>query len=225
MNCLECQELAQRFLDGESIDARRTEVEPHLAICANCRELHAASQRLLEGMRLLTPPVPPADLARKVTARVLGQGRRLRFQKRVALTAALAASLVLVVSLFYRGSDSVRQVAVPTTPQAESPVASQRTPSLDWSVAEAGLAVAALTRRTASETVGQGRLLLPAVVPDRIVNDGPRNRKTPEPTAPLQEVKQTVSLGLEPVTTSARRAVDLFLREIPPMPLERKPGL
>jgi hypothetical protein len=35
------------------------------------------------------------------------------------------------------------------------------------------------------------------------------------PTRPLREAGEGVSEGLEPVTTSARRAVDLFLRELP----------
>jgi predicted anti-sigma-YlaC factor YlaD len=219
MNCLESQELVQRFLDGEALDARRTELEPHLAICANCRELHAASQRLLDGLRLMPPALPPDHLARNITAQALRQGKRSRLQKRVAMTAALAASLMLAVLAGYRSlRPGPLESADSTSLSAAKPAAG---PSLDQSVAEAGIAVVALTRRTADETVGQSRWLLPVVVPD-VAEPLPAlpNRET---IGPLQEVRQTVSAGLEPVATSARRAVDLFLREIPP--LERKRGL
>jgi predicted anti-sigma-YlaC factor YlaD len=42
------------------------------------------------------------------------------------------------------------------------------------------------------------------------------------PTRSLREAGQGVSEGLEPVTNSARRAFDLFLRELPPMDGESK---
>src|SRR5207244_1019716 len=79
--------------------------------------------------------------------------------------------------------------------------------SLREGFAEAGGALAALTRRTAEEAAGRGRLLLPDVaVPD------------PWPAVaalPLGGARQGLAEGLEPVTTSARRAVSLFLRDLP----------
>jgi anti-sigma factor RsiW len=44
------------------------------------------------------------------------------------------------------------------------------------------------------------------------------------PTQSLLAAGKTVSTGLEPVTTSARRAVDLFIREIEPLDQNRKGG-
>jgi hypothetical protein len=41
----------------------------------------------------------------------------------------------------------------------------------------------------------------------------------------LREAGEGVGDGLEPVTNSARRAVDLFLRELPPMDLGANSGL
>jgi hypothetical protein len=89
-------------------------------------------------------------------------------------------------------------------------------PSLRENVEEATSAVASLTRRTAGETVEQGRLLLPAVsLP------APEQAALAEPLEPpvesLRQAGQGVTTSLAPVTTSARRAVDLFLRDIPPM--------
>ncbi len=224
MNCLECQELLQRVLDGESHDERRTEVEPHLTICTNCREFHAAGQRLLEGLRYMPTPMPPADLTAKVTSRVLSQGRRLRFQRRVVAAAALAATLLLAWVGFRSFQGSPDTTTASTPPEESRPGVAKPVP-LDRGMAQAGLAIVAITRRAADETVGQGRLLLPVVVPNDVLPKHQANAPSPQPAASLQEVRQTVSLGLEPITTSARRAVDLFLREIPPMPVDRKQGL
>ena len=41
----------------------------------------------------------------------------------------------------------------------------------------------------------------------------------------LREAGEGVAASLSPVATSARRAFDLFLREIPPLPPEAKTGL
>jgi hypothetical protein len=78
------------------------------------------------------------------------------------------------------------------------------------SVAEAGQAVASLTSRTAEEAVGEARWLLPRVKT--------RDLSTPRPGPSADTLRQAgagVRAGLEPVTDSARRAVDVFLREVP----------
>jgi hypothetical protein len=45
------------------------------------------------------------------------------------------------------------------------------------------------------------------------------------PAQSLRQAGQGVATGLEPVATSARRAFDLFLRDIPPVAPEVKSGL
>ena len=89
---------------------------------------------------------------------------------------------------------------------------------------EAGSAVASLTSRTADETVAKTKGLIPVIVDPSIGNfDLP-----PPLDPPAQDAAQAgegVSSGLEPVADSARRAVGLFLRELPPMDAPTKGGL
>jgi hypothetical protein len=80
-------------------------------------------------------------------------------------------------------------------------------------LAEAGSALAGLTRRAAAETVGRGRVLFPPVeLPP------PALDVTLDPAVrPLGDARAGLAEGLEPVATSARRAVNLFWRELPEM--------
>jgi hypothetical protein len=86
--------------------------------------------------------------------------------------------------------------------------------SLQASVREAGTALAALVERTADEAVGESRALLPAGLPRQAAFEADTLAFDPSVRS-LREVSQGLSAGLEPVTASARRAVDLFLREMP----------
>ena len=227
MNCHECQELTQRFLDGELIDDFHADLDLHLAICTSCREQHAAGQCLIEGLRLLAPPLPPARLSTRITSAVLARHRRVQFQRRFTVAGALAASLLLALFAGYRtfGVNEAQQ-GEPALAQNSVPLDSSDSMSLDQRVQEAGEAVVALTRRTADETVGQGRVLLPKVTPASLaaLTQETMHQQLP-PSTSLREVQQSVAVGFEPVTTSARRAVDLFFREIPPVGFEQKPGL
>jgi hypothetical protein len=74
--------------------------------------------------------------------------------------------------------------------------------------------LAALVGRTADEAVEQSRALLPAGLPRQATFDADSLAIDPSVRS-LREAGQGLSAGLEPVTTSARRAVDLFLREMP----------
>jgi hypothetical protein len=226
MNCLECQDLVQRSLDGDPLEPGAAELEHHLAACSDCRELYAAAQRLVDGLRLLVVPQPPAGLADRICARVQRDQRRRRRLQRVTVLAVAAGILFAVCAVWLRsGSRPAVDEPTLTTPLASSrvPVASVQfdSPPLERRVEEAGEAVVALTRRTANETMGQGRILLPAVVPE---TPAPNPAAGELPTQPLQEAQQGVTEGLEPVATSARRAVALFLGESPAEPTNRTKG-
>jgi hypothetical protein len=96
--------------------------------------------------------------------------------------------------------------------------------SLRDSVAEAGSAVTSLTRRTADETVGQGQLLLPLLASARQLPEPSPAPILPPPVGSLREAGDGMSASLEPVTASARRAFDLFLREVPAVaPPDKQP--
>ena len=111
MNCHDCEELLQRRLD----DARRgvrysepsgsvpgaLELDRHLAECQACRRTHAAAGLLLEGLESLPDVSPPIDFAWQTTAAVLRDRmrRRQKMHRRVLVTAALAASILLMAWL------------------------------------------------------------------------------------------------------------------------------
>ena len=76
------------------------------------------------------------------------------------------------------------------------------------------MAVVALTRRTADETMSETKLLLPVNLSQASVADSQELEQAFEPPAQsLREIQEGMSAGLEPVTTSARRAVGFFLGE------------
>jgi hypothetical protein len=81
------------------------------------------------------------------------------------------------------------------------------------SASELGEVVAELSNETAEETVGETRRWV-SNVPSPTLPRVDLAAMEP-PTQPLREASEGLSEGLEPVTTSARRAVDLFLRELP----------
>jgi hypothetical protein len=227
MNCPEAHDWLQRRLDGEALDGDALVV--HLAACPTCREAHATAQRLLDGLRQRVPPAPPVDLAQRIAARVLADQVSRRARRRLVAgagltTAALAASVLLALWMVppqtpsMPGSSRSRTAAVENIPPREA------VPSLEQRVSEAGMAVASLTRRAADETVSTTRSWLPDVpLP---AAPGPETATLPEAASArsLEEVKQGVSAGFEPVATSARRAFSLFLHELP-VSAEAKSGL
>jgi anti-sigma factor RsiW len=222
MNCLACEELLQDRLDGAPSGAHDAALAGHLASCPACREKYAAASRLAEGLRLLAPPAPPVGMSRRVVAAVLAERRgRLRRQRWARVAVGLAAAVLVFVLL-----DKQRPQPAPSQPsQPEEVVAEAPSGSLRDSVTEASSAVVNLTRRTADETVGNTRLLLPVMVARAPTDEPPVPSPMDPPVRSLREAGQGLSAGLEPVTSSARRAFDLFLREVPPMEPDNKPGL
>lgn len=219
MNCLECREFLQQHLDGAAIDT--VLVQSHLAGCPDCRGLFEAARQLQRGLAGRRVAVASVDLAQRITHGILRDRARRRRRQQLA-PALLAASLLLVVGLYViltrRPNDGVRNDVVEHRTNFPN--------SLQQSLEEAGLAVVSLTYRTASETADQTRLLLPAAMPDAPVADMKVLQQSITSTGPsLEDAKQGMLAGLEPVTLSARRAVDLFLRELPPVGPDRKGGL
>jgi predicted anti-sigma-YlaC factor YlaD len=226
MNCLECQERLQERLDGLPT-ADQEAVDRHLAACVPCRERHAAAARLEEGLRLTVPAAAPG-LAARVAAAVLADRRRLRTRRFMGAVVGAAAAVLLIVV----AGDQLRRVLVPAPrPEPVAPVAvpepgpdnlpAVAVGSLRDSVAEAGSVVVTFGRRTADEAVGLLRDFVPPA---------PEVAMPPSPIDPpmrsLETAGQAISAGLEPVTSSARRAFGLLLRDMPPVDQpEDKPGL
>lgn len=221
MNCPEVQERVQRWLDGES-ELGLASLETHLSSCLSCRELVQAAQRLAWGLRLRAP-LPLVGLAERITSRILQEQRSRRWRRRVVVGLALAASVLAAVFLG-------RFLGRPTPPEPvpEERVVQQETPPppIGQEVHEVQLALGALVRRAADETVDQGRLLLPnQILPSTPLAPDSWQISLDEPARTLAQTGQSLSASLEPVTGSARRAMDLFLRELSPVETELKPDL
>jgi hypothetical protein len=217
MNCLECQELIQRCLDGQSAAAVRDDWAVHLMLCPECRDQYATAQCLLDGLCLLPLSRPPAGLLERTCQLILAERVRAARLRRLLIASTMAASFLLACAAVYVGS---RAVPIVQTRAEPAPLGHSSTPiaslSLHRSIEEAGLAVVALTRRTADETMGQTKLLLPASLPQASVGDAQEFEQALErPAQSLREIQEGMSAGLERVATSARRAVGFFYREIP----------
>jgi predicted anti-sigma-YlaC factor YlaD len=209
MECVEAHELMQRYLDGDPAALDRPDLAAHLALCPDCREWYAAAQSLLDGLRHLTPPQPLAGFAGRVCRQVVAERRRAARARRLLAMSAVAASLLLVGAILYLGSP--REHPGNNIAQRRGLQPGAGPPSLQRSLEEAGLAVVALTRRTADETVNETKLLLPVSLPQAAVADARELEQALQPPAQsLREIQEGMSAGLEPVATSARRAVGLF---------------
>src|SRR5262245_61748900 len=178
MNCPECDDLLQQHLDGAGPD--RAALGRHLAACPDCRDRHAAAQRLRDGLRLFAPPVPPADLAGRIVAGVLAQRRAaLRFRRGLLAVAGLAAGLLLAVFFGPYGPQFGNPESRPQGPEVRndqggrptkagagnprSPAPPAASDPLLQGVAEARKAAVRLTKQTVDTTVDRARQLLPAV--------------------------------------------------------------
>lgn len=218
MNCPECHERLQERLDGGA-RGEDTALAHHLAKCRTCRELAAAADHLAEGLRHLPTPVAPVDLNARIVTKILVQRRRLRLGR--ALTVAAAHLLAASIGYFVIHAVRAPHVAIVEPPPM------QPAPSLQVQVREAGSAMVALTRRTAAETLGQSPLLWQDLFPFPLPStDPPILQEALDPPArSLRQAGQSVTAALEPVTSSAQRAVSLFLRDTTPDGLGSKPGL
>jgi hypothetical protein len=195
MNCPECQELVQRYLDGEPVSSDRGDFATHLVLCADCRDHYAAAQCLLDGLSVLSPSRPPADLLERICRHIMAERARARLFRRLLVGSALAASLLVTCWAVYSASRFVSKD--------------------DTRVQSAGVA---LTRRTAEATVNRKKLLLLIGIPEASFGDAAELEQVLEPPAEsFREIQEAMSAGLEPVATSARQVVGLFLREIPPI--------
>src|SRR5437764_314314 len=144
MNCLECQELLQRRLDGQPVPDRAA-LDGHLASCPECRERHAAVAPLLQGLRALPQADPSPDLAERTSALLL-RDRLARRRRRLWGGVALAASLLLTAAgyLWLNPSRPDQPIAKGPTPKPAKLPPEKTGPSLREEVGEAREALATL---------------------------------------------------------------------------------
>ncbi|CAN5565104.1 hypothetical protein BH10PLA2_BH10PLA2_19680 [soil metagenome] len=217
MNCHECSEQLQQFLDGE---APAGAFDAHLAVCQHCRALHAAARDLIQGLALWNPPLPRPTLADTIVRSVV-RDRIQRRQRRWMMSAAAAAGILaaLATAWWPRAVTPENQ----TTQIAEATV---RPPALEENVQQAGQAIADLTRRTAVDTLQSGRTFLPTV---EFTNTSDPQVALPEFPAESRKAWNDalggVGVGLEPLTNSAKQAASFFRREVPLLNQETGPGM
>lgn len=217
MNCRDYQEQLHAFLEG---GVATPEGRAHAGECPECRELYAAAQRLLVGLKAQPALLPPAGLPDRVLARWLEEQRRRRILRPLSWLSAAAAVLMAGVGLWYvyqalRPDGRFEPVAEDREPQKVSPRA--RTPDLRAELKQAGSATLGLTSYFVPEK-------LPSPPPlDATAREVGRSFSTNLPPVTqtvsegLEPVLNTVSVGFEPVTTSAGRAWNLLLRDLPPI--------
>ncbi len=229
MNCPEFQERLQQRLDGEP-RAAADKIERHLAVCPSCRELETSASRLLDGLRARVVGAPPEGLKERIVTAALAEiasQRLARRQWRRGVMAASAVAAGLLVATYWGISrwgfrpESRSPGSVTVARQDEKLVPMPAKNSLN--IQEAGSALVALVNRTADETVGQGRMLLPQNVQAPNLSVAESWQPDLEPSAQaFRGAQDGVTDSLEPVTSSARRAVNLFLQEIPSLETQKQ---
>jgi hypothetical protein len=202
-DCREALAWLQCQLDGETAQMPAS-IMAHATECSECRGRIRAADRLVDSLRIrsarhLATPL----LTERIVTAARRDARRRRIGRWAAAGAALAAAIVLAVWLSGRALNNGK-------PGNEIVSVPPKGPSLRAELVGAGDAVVALTRRTANETVGEGRLLVPKMEVPKFVT-----ASWSLATAPLDSTGKGIAEGLEPVATSARRAVNLFLRDTP----------
>lgn len=225
MICRLGEQLLQEHLDGHRT---ADSLEHHLEACTDCAADLPFLQRLLHGIPLLHPPVPPSDLTERLTMAVLAQPPRVPAPPKhrhlhPVLALALAASILLALGVW------APRVPQPNTPENSDSLASidphPAALPLQDTVEEAGSAMLALTSRTAGRTLESTATFFPTMDPALLEPLPPMPPLEP-PLDPLLEAGANVSATISPLTDSARRAVGLFLRDLPisPADSDKKPG-
>lgn len=238
MKCLEIKIWLQDWLDAQTPgpEGQRT-IEPaaqaHLRQCKTCREQFAAAQRLLEGVKLFSRPMPARDVSRSIVAKALKDrvSRRLKFQRRLRLTIALAASILIMVIAGYifepkpareneNGPVAKQDTPLPETRMQEPPKAEQKkdaAPALAKTLDEATDTMAALTGKLTDQTRESAKRLFAAATPTLELppmGSGILPDESIDATASVLKAGQEISEGIQPVTRTARRAMDFFMREM-----------
>ena len=213
MNCLECQDLLQRRLDGEPL-ADSAALEQHLRVCPTCREQHQSAQLMLDGLRAASPPMAPEYLAPRIVAAVVDQRMQLRLRRRVWTGVAVAASLLLMALAGYLWLPTDRNDPGPDVIGKKDNRPKHEAPSLGRSIEEARAAMTNLTEQLANKTKKQAQLILAAANPmDLSLPPAPPLEVPADAARSLQQAGQGVGEGVQTVARSARRAMNYFARE------------
>lgn len=203
--CAQSLESLHLRLDGVLFQ-ESAEVLSHRASCANCQSLEESSRRLMDGLKLDRPDAPPSGFADRVVERYQSEALRPSAKRSRWLWAglALAASVtVAVVSIQLLSKSVESQVTIVSRP---TPV-ERKSDSLGDSINDAGNAVVSLAKKTGLDGFN---LKLPTLA---LPKTGPLDRLEPALSG-MQSLGNGAVLSVAPLTNSAKRAADLFWREL-----------
>lgn len=194
--CAAFEAIVHSVLDG---DRSVADLEhSHANECDPCREL-ASSARLLSAGLSLSSLAPPIDFASRVIPSVLANRQRERAIRRtiVAVAASLAACVMVAVFASPQPSSgpSLASKSTSTEPKPPQVVESFRL---------AGSAFVSLTKRAASESLEPAKNLLVGI-------------ERPDPPLPVtrpMELSIPATSPVEPITNTAKRAINLFIRDV-----------
>jgi hypothetical protein len=223
--CSAFRDALQAYLDGET-GVLAAECEAHRAACAACRAEFAAAVALRDYYHRRSEIPLPAELTDRLVAAVLTDKasvqRGRQFTRLMVTALAIAACLLLAMSIGNRFWHTRAPTPIAPAPAPDSVAKDQKSNrmSVDESLASAGNALASLARRSANAPIEPPKLIpenskfaLNAPLPDAM-----------EPAAQsLAEIRQGASSGFEPLGRTARRAFNLFLRDMP-VQGDHKPG-
>lgn len=188
--CLEALDWLQRQLDG-SAKSMPASVADHAKTCADCQGRIRAAD-LLQAALTDKPKLIRFPSERIVLA-VQRDHRKQKAIRWFGVAASLAAALVLAAWLMNRPAAGPQMVQAPLLRDAAG---------------DAGNAVVAIGKRAASETLGESRLLVPKVdLPPVAVT------ALASAAAPINDAGKGLLDGLEPMASSARRAIGMFVRD------------
>ena len=214
--CEQGQAALQRLLDGETA-WDTPEAAAHRARCTDCREELTLARSF---GRLATDVVVPASLTDRVLTKSVQAHRSRRARGYLLVAGALAASVLVVAIVTWPWSEPRPEpgpsvVLIPQPPSPTPPDTPQGRP-LGESVSEARDALVSLTRRTANEPGERIGQLLPT----------PKVPGGPDAGAdlqPLADARSGAARSVEPITDSARRAMNFLLRAADPPDRDTQP--
>jgi hypothetical protein len=237
MNCLECIELLQRRLDesqtatlpDDAATSTPDALADHLAGCPSCRQQHQAAQALLTSLCSRHYMAPAENLTQRIVAGVLQDRhtRRLALRRRLYVTLALAASILIMALAGYIWLPPAKERPDPTTiakeksspspnpgPQDAPPVE----PSLGAMVEEYRADLAALPGKLADKTEPVRQFLV-AANPMDLIPPMPTVPNMEEPLEPavqsLRHTTQGISEGIQTVAGRTRQAFSYFAKLSP----------
>jgi hypothetical protein len=216
--CSSFAAVAVRVLDGELAPTALD--HPHAARCEVCAQLAQSTLALLNySVRHQAECEPPTrSCAEAVLAQFQAPETRPQRRRTPSTWAGLAVAASLLLGLTVGLANRYSAPAGPAVVTAIPPLPQPPRANVSAQLADAGDALAALTRRTRDQAAAPTRTLWQTAEKIPL----PRNAPPAEFPPKLPDVPAAARESLEPVTGTARRALNLFARDFGIAPI--KPG-